>query len=95
MPKKLFSTYLEETTIKEFLHKYKAPENGSMSSRLARAIKNSLKAPLEETSPEPMQAASGNSPELPVLSAFRELHEYRKEIGLSKAGNLNDFLYHF
>lgn len=108
MAKRLFSTYLDENTFREFLQKYNAPEEGSMSSRFASAIRNSLiqnagettpakvgdfspKSVLDDT-PEPAGITSKPSGDLPVLSDFRELYEYRKRLGLSSAENLNDFL---
>ena len=108
MAKRLFSTYLDENTFREFLQKFKAPEEGSMSSRFATAIKNSLIQPARETTPETTgdfspEPVTDDTPEpavinricceeLPVLFDFRELYEYRKQIGLSSAENLNDFL---
>ena len=108
MAKRLFSTYLEKNTFHEFLEKYHAPAEGSMSSRFATAIKNSLIQPARETTPEttgdffpkpvpddtpePTSLTKNSREYLPVLSKFRELYEYRKQIGLSSAENLNDFL---
>ena len=92
--KKTFAVNIEEKIFYEFLQRYNAPETGSMSSRIAAAIKNSLAEPTgtEDKTPDQVPISNSGMQEFPVLQEFQKLYEHRKKLGLSQAENLNEFL---
>ena len=90
--KRTFATYIEEETFYKFLERYKAPSEGSMTKRFARAIENALQEAVEDTLEEGHSiSVSESAPD--ALEELRAIYNYRRYKGLSKAETFEELLY--
>lgn len=81
--KRSFTVYIEEDKFYKFIERFSSSTTGSITRRFREAIERAVDECCE---------GEGIQKELKSLSLFEELFRYRKERGLSKAEDLEEFL---